>query len=97
MRRVDICVPAGKVRHSYFHHGPRPADAVDFFHDCNHVIDVLDHIVGVDFAEVIAWERPRPHVEVVRNVGTGSGGDVEINCAGKMLVAATQVQRVPLQ
>src|SRR6266567_8115502 len=96
VRWVSKGVATRKVRYRDSHHRAWAADAMDFFHCVNYVIQLFDYVIGVDFTEMVVGKRPRAQVQVMNNVRIRGGGNVQIDCTGQMLASAAQIQNVAL-
>ena len=72
--------------------GAVTADAMNLFQGAHHVLQVFEHVVGVDFLECVVGEGPRHAVQVVDDIGAHQLAHVEVHRARERADAASDVQ-----
>src|SRR5690242_10772487 len=67
-------------------------DAVEFGDKANHIRHVLDHVAANDLLELVVGKRIREDREIVNDVGVTARVCVDADSAGKLVLAAADVQ-----
>ena len=94
MRRIPECIGQGKVRGNYFDRRAMAADAMDFLHFTNRVVQVFDHMGCDHRSEPIVGKRPGTLIEIMHDIRTYAGAHVNVDRPGNQVVPATEVQDV---
>ncbi len=89
---VGVEVEAGEVRYAYPYAALRLRDAVQFLHDLNDTIKMLQHMLADNRAEGRVVEWVREGVEVPHHIGMRARVDVEGNRAYNFALTRAYVQ-----
>ena len=92
MRHVGEGVGAREVGNRHVHSGAVTADAMNLFQGAHHVLQVFEHVVGVNFLERVVGEGPGHAIQVVDDIGAHPVARVEVHRARERPVAASDVQ-----
>jgi len=90
--RVGVGSDVGKVRRVEADERTRLPDAVQLGDDGQHIIDVLDHLIADEQIKLVVGEWVWHVVQVVDDIGPGARVIVEADAAGRLMLAAADVE-----
>jgi len=93
MGGVRKCVRAGVVWQRDMNSRTRLADPVQLIHNTDNIMQVLHDIVSVHFLERVIRERPREHVQIMNDLWSRIGSNIQVDSARHFLSAAAKIKR----
>jgi len=93
VRRIGESVHAREVRNGDADDRVVTANSMDLFHRRNHIIAVLQNIIGQYFGKLPISKRPWGFVEVMDHIGVHPRILIQIHCFWQVLEAASKIQR----
>ena len=94
VRRVCVGGNVGVVRCVEAYERAGAGDAIEFRDDREHVVHVLDHLIGDDQIERVIGERIGHAVEIMDHVRLCARVAVETRRAGRLMFAAADVENL---
>lgn len=74
--RIDIGVGAREVRDRDFHDCAVARDSMNLLHGGDHIVAMLDRIVGSHFLKQVVVERPWSRVQIMDDIGMNAGIEI---------------------